>query len=101
MRAGSAGCPTRTSTGKTTRRMPDASATRPARLGLGAKIFIAATLSVTGVIGVTLGLTSVQAERTADEASRPGLRRVRRGVQGLLARRDPTVAGKDGVQCAV
>ena len=46
--------------------MPDASATRPARLGLGAKIFIAATLSVTGVLGVTLGLTSVQAERTAD-----------------------------------
>src|SRR5216684_4200721 len=86
MRAGSAGCPTRTSTGKTTRRMPDASATRPARLGLGAKIFIAATLSVTGVLGVTLGLTSVQAERTADEAIRRGLGGVRHGV--LVARTD-------------
>src|SRR2546422_4794456 len=101
MRAGSAGCPTRTSTGKTTRRMPDASATRPARLGLGAKIFIAATLSVTGVLGVTLGLTSVQAERTADEAIRRGLGGVRRGVQAFLAGRPATSAGMSGVSAEV
>src|SRR3989442_10515734 len=101
MRAGSAGCPTRTSTGKTTRRMPDASATRPARLGLGAKIFIAATLSVTGVLGVTLGLTSVQAERTADEAIRRGLGGVRRGVQAFLAGRTATFAGMSGVSAEV
>src|SRR6266853_316372 len=101
MRAGSAGCPTRTSTGKTTRRMPDASATRPARLGLGAKIFIAATLSVTGVLGVTLGLTSVQAERTADEAIRRGLGGVRRGVQAFLAGRTATFAGMSTVSAEV
>src|SRR5437899_3036164 len=34
MRAAFAGCPTRTSTAKTTRPMPDASATRIARVGL-------------------------------------------------------------------
>src|SRR6266849_473294 len=101
MRAGSAGCPTRTSTGKTTRRMPDASATRPARLGLGAKIFIAATLSVTGVLGVTLGLTSVQAERTADEAIRRGLGGVRLSEQAFLAGRTATFAGMSGVSAEV
>src|SRR2546426_3254674 len=61
--------------------MPDASATRLARLGLGAKIFIAATLSVAGVLGVTLGLTSLQANRTADESIRRALAGVRRGVR--------------------
>ncbi len=81
--------------------MPDASATRPARLGLGAKIFIAATLSVTGVLGVTLGLTSVQAERTADEAIRRGLGGVRRGVQAFLAGRTATFAGMSGVSAEV
>ena len=81
--------------------MPDASATRPARFGLGAKIFIAATLSVTGVLGVTLGLTSVQAERTADEAIRRGLRGVRRGVQAFLAGRTATFAGMSGVSAEV
>ncbi|HXL54525.1 MAG TPA: protein kinase [Gemmatimonadales bacterium] len=81
--------------------MPDASATRPARLGLGAKIFIAATLSVTGVLGVTLGLTSVQAERTADEAIRRGLGGVRRGVQAFLAGRTATFAGMSTVSAEV
>src|SRR2546426_9174249 len=61
--------------------MPDASATRIARIGLGAKIFIAATLSVAGVLGVTLGLTSLQANRTADESIRRALAGVRRGVR--------------------
>src|SRR5213593_3857756 len=101
MRAGSAGCPTRTSTGKITRRMPDASATRPARLSLGAKIFIAATLSVAGVLGVTLGLTSVQAERTADESIRRGLGGVRHGVQAFLAGRTATFAGMSAVSAEV
>jgi len=81
--------------------MPDASATRPARLGLGAKIFIAATLSVTGVLGVTLGLTSVQAERTADEAIRRGLGGVRRGVQAFLAGRTAAFAGMSAVSAEV
>jgi len=81
--------------------MPDASATRPARLSLGAKIFIAATLSVAGVLGVTLGLTSVQAERTADESIRRGLAGVRHGVQAFLAGRTATFAGMSAVSAEV
>jgi eukaryotic-like serine/threonine-protein kinase len=81
--------------------MPDASATRPARLGLGAKIFIAATLSVAGVLGVTLGLTSLQANRTADESIRRALAGVRRGVQAFLAGRTATFAGMSAVSAEV
>src|SRR5437899_3507910 len=81
--------------------MPDASATRPTRLGLGAKIFIAATLSVAGVLGVTLGLTSLQANRTADESIRRALAGVRRGVQAFLAGRTATFAGMSAVSAEV
>src|SRR2546425_1122911 len=81
--------------------MPDASATRVARLGLGAKIFIAATLSVAGVLGVTLGLTSLQANRTADESIRRALAGVRRGVQAFLAGRTATFAGMSAVSAEV
>src|SRR6058998_950345 len=101
MLVGSAGPPTRTSTAKITRRMPDASATRVTRLGLGAKIFIAATLSVAGVLGVTLGLTSLQANRTADESIRRALAGVRRGVQAFLAGRTATFAGMSAVSAQV
>src|SRR6059036_1870497 len=100
-RAGFAGCPTRTSTAATTPRMPDASATRPARLGLGARIFVAATLSVVGVLGVTLGLTSLQANRTADESIRRALAGVRRGVQAFLTGRTATFAGMSAVSAQV
>src|SRR5437764_1258627 len=96
-RAGFAGCPTRTSTAATTPRMPDASATRPARLGLGARIFVAATLSVVGVLGVTLGLTSLQANRTADESIRRALAGVRRGVQAFLTGRTAAYAIDDAL----
>src|SRR5216110_2917366 len=81
--------------------MPDASATRVTRLGLGAKIFIAATLSVTGVLGVTLGLTSLVANRTADESIRRALAGVRRGVQAFLAGRTATFAGMSAVSAEV
>src|SRR5881392_1849791 len=81
--------------------MPDASATRPAQIGLGAKIFIAATLSVAGVLGVTLGLTSLQANRTADESIRRALAGVRRGVQAFLAGRTATFAGMSAVSAEV
>src|SRR5438093_9997830 len=77
--------------------MPDASATRIARIGLGAKIFIAATLSVAAVLGVTLGLTSLQANRTADAAIRRALAGVRRGVQAFLSGRTATFAGMSAV----
>src|SRR2546422_8781544 len=81
--------------------MPDASATRIAQIGLGAKIFIAATLSVAGVLGVTLGLTSLQANRTADESIRRALAGVRRGVQAFLAGRTATFAGMSAVSAEV
>src|SRR4029077_21240426 len=86
---------------KITRRMPDASATRVARLGLGAKIFIAATLSVVGVLGVTLGLTSLSANRTADQSIRRALAGVRRGVQAFLSGRTATFAGMSAVSAEV
>src|SRR5213083_588980 len=73
MRAASAGSPTRTSTAKTTLRMPDASGIRPARLGLTAKVFLAATLLVVVVLGLTFGLTSLQAHRTAAFAGMSGV----------------------------
>src|SRR5436309_10073322 len=81
--------------------MLDASATRIARIGLGAKIFTAATLSVAGVLGVTLGLTSLQANRTADESIRRALAGVRRGVQAFLAGRTATFAGMSAVSAEV
>src|SRR5437762_13848165 len=81
--------------------MPDASATRIAQIGLGAKIFIAATLSVAGVLGVTLGLTSVHANRTAAESIRRALAGVRRGVQAFLAGRAAALAGMSAVGGAV
>src|SRR5438128_3200990 len=71
------------------------------RLGLRAKIFIAATLSVVGVLGVTLGLTSLVANRTADEAIRRALAGVRRGVQAFLAGRTATFAGMSAVSAQV
>src|SRR5947207_9845729 len=85
MRAASAGSPTRTSTAKTTLRMPDASGIRPARLGLTAKVFLAATLLVVVVLGLTFGLTSLQAHRTADESIRRALVGRRRRAQVFLA----------------
>src|SRR5437870_12224823 len=81
--------------------MPDANDTRIARVGLGAKIFIAATLSVVGVLGVTFGLTSLSANRTADESIRRALAGVRRGVQAFLTGRTATFAGMSAVSAEV
>jgi serine/threonine-protein kinase len=81
--------------------MRDSSATRPARVGLGAKIFVAATLSIAAVLGVTLGLTTVQADRTADQSIRRALGGVRRGVQAFLAGRTATFVGMSGVSAEV
>src|SRR5437899_280942 len=81
--------------------MPVTSATKFPRLGLGAKIFVAATVSVAAVLGVTLGLTSLQANRTADGAIRRALRGVRRGVQAFLAGRTATFAGMSAVSAEV
>src|SRR5437879_12737416 len=65
MPAATSGSPIATSTDATTPPMPDANATKPA-FGLTAKIFVASTLLVVAVLGITFGVTSLQANRTAD-----------------------------------
>src|SRR5438477_10875079 len=80
--------------------MPDASATKPA-FGLTAKIFLAATLLVVAVLGVTFGLTSLQANRTADESIRRALAGVRRGVEAYLAARTAAFAGMSQISAQV
>src|SRR5213592_3104239 len=99
----SAGCPIRTSTATTIQRMPHASGISPApwRSGLAARIFFAATLLVVVVLGLTFGLTSLQAHRTADESIRHALVGRRRGVQAFLAGRTTALAGMSGVSVQV
>ena len=53
----------------------------------GAPFFVAATLLVVVVLGLTFGLTSFQAHRTADASIRRGLLERRRGVESFLAGR--------------
>jgi len=71
--------------------MPDSSATKPA-FGLTAKIFLASTLLVVAVLGVTFGLTSLQANRTADASIHGALRATRRAVDDYLAARTRTLS---------
>ena len=70
--------------------MPDASATKPA-FGLTAKIFLASALLVVAVLGVTFGVTSIQANRTADESIHRALLATRRAVDEYLAARTQTL----------
>src|SRR5712692_1896597 len=81
--------------------MPDATATRRVRFGLAAKIFLAATLLVVVVLGLVFGLTSLQANRTADAAIRRALVGHRRSVQAFLAARTATFAAMSGVSVQV
>lgn len=62
--------------------MPAANATRG--FGLRAKIFAASTLLVVAVLAVTFGVTSLQANRTADESIQRALSRTTGAVQNLL-----------------
>ncbi len=80
--------------------MPGSSATRPARapaaapappFGLTAKIFLASTLLVVAVLGITFGVTSVKANRTADAAIHRALLSTRRAVDDYLAARTRTL----------
>jgi serine/threonine-protein kinase len=71
--------------------MPGASATKPA-FGLTAKIFLASTLLVVAVLGVTFGLTSIQANRTADASIHRALLATRRAVDDYLAARTRTLS---------
>jgi serine/threonine-protein kinase len=70
--------------------MSDASATKPA-FGLTAKIFLASALLVVAVLGITFGVTSIQANRTADAAIHRALLGTRRAVDDYLAARTRTL----------
>jgi methyl-accepting chemotaxis protein len=77
-----------------------ASATRPG-FGLAAKIFAASTLVVVAVLTASFGLTSLQANRTADEAVRRALDRTRRSVQAQLQARERAIAGISAASAAI
>jgi len=70
--------------------MPDASATKPA-FGLTAKIFLASALLVVAVLGITFGVTSLQANRTADASIHRALLATRRAVDDYLTARTRTL----------
>src|SRR5436190_23554820 len=76
--------------------MPGSSATRPAPapaaapappFGLTAKIFLASALLVVAVLGITFGVTSVKAHRTADASIHRALLSTRRAGGDYLAAR--------------
>src|SRR3989454_3635652 len=90
MPAATHGSPIATSTDVTIRPMPAASATKPA-FGLTAKIFLASTLLVVAVLGITFGVTSIQANRTADASIHRALLGTRRAVDDYLAARTRTL----------
>jgi hypothetical protein len=71
--------------------MPDASATRGVRFGLAGKIFVASALLVAVVLGVTFGVTSFQANRTADASIERALAASRTAVEDFLAARTRTL----------
>ena len=70
--------------------MPDANATKPA-FGLTAKIFVASTLLVLAVLGITFGVTTIQANRTADASINRALQSTRRAVDAYLSARTRTL----------
>jgi len=80
--------------------MPDTSATRPA-FGLFAKVFLASALLVVAVLGITFGVTSLQANRTADESIQRALSNTRGAVGAYLAARTRTFAGMSAVSAEV
>src|SRR6059036_449783 len=92
MRGATSGSRIATNTDATTPRMPDANATKPTRaFGLTAKIFVASTLLVVAVLGITFGVTSIQANRTADASIHRALLGTRRAVDDYLAARTRTL----------
>ena len=80
--------------------MPGTSAIRPA-FGLSAKIFFGSALLVVAVLGVTFGITSLQANRTADVAIARALDNTRFAVERFLAGRTRAVAGMSQVSATV
>src|SRR2546423_11557674 len=90
MRAAIAGSRTATNTGRTIPPMPAESATKPA-LGLTAKIFLASALLVVAGLAITFGVTTIQANRTADASIHRALLSTRRAVDEYLAARTRTL----------
>ena len=80
--------------------MPGTSATRPA-FGLFAKVFLASALLVVAVLGITFGVTSLQANRTADASIQRALSNTRSAVGAYLAARTRTFAGMSAVSAEV
>jgi len=80
--------------------MPATSATRPA-FGLFAKVFLAAALLVVAVLGITFGVTSIQANRTADASIQRALSNTRGAVGAYLAARTRAFAGMSAVSAEV
>ena len=70
--------------------MPDANATKPA-FGLTAKIFVGSALLVLAVLGLTFGVTTIQANRTADASINRALQSTRRAVDDYLGARTRTL----------
>ncbi len=83
--------------------MPGASGTEPAARGVGlaAKVFLASTLLVVVVLGITFGLTSLSANRAADRSIQRALGNTRRAVENFLAARTRTIAGMSAVTAGV
>ncbi len=80
--------------------MPGASATRPA-FGLAARIFLASATLVVAVLGITFGVTSLQANRTADQSIQRALGNTRRAVADYLGARTRAFAGMSAVSAEV
>ena len=71
------------------------------RFGLAARIFIASTVVVVAVLMASLGLTFLQARRTADQAIGAVLRRNRIGLATQLRARADGLAGMSTVSAGV
>jgi serine/threonine-protein kinase len=72
--------------------MPAANVIKGPRFGLRGKIFAAEGVLVVAVLGVTFGVTSLQANRTADESIQRALARTTGAVQNLLDAHTRTLA---------
>jgi eukaryotic-like serine/threonine-protein kinase len=81
--------------------MPDASAISRPWSGLAGKIFLASTLLVIAVLGATSGITTLQANHTADQAVDRALQSSSRAVGNLLAARTRSFAGNSAVSAEV
>ena len=79
--------------------MPGASAIKT--FGLAGKIFLASALLVVAVLGGTFGVTSIQANRTADAAISRQLANTRSAAEDFLAARTHTLAGMSTVSAGV